>query len=68
MSDSPDDEEATVCPDDQSIDVGMDDLTLGTGSGGKTAVPTVSPVDAQLPDEDDLSNRIPVQTKSSYVC
>ena len=25
MSDSPDDEEATVCPDDQSIDVGMDD-------------------------------------------
>ena len=50
MSDSSDDEEATVCPDDQSIDVGMDDLTLGTGSGDKTAVPTASPVDAQLPD------------------
>ena len=48
MSDSSDDEEATVCPDDQSIDVGMDDLTLGNGGGGgKTAVPTVSPVDAQ---------------------
>ena len=44
MSDSSDDEEATVCPDDQSIDVGMDDLTLGNGGGGgKAAVPTVSP-------------------------
>ena len=29
MSDSSGDEEATVCPDDQSIGVGMDDLTLG---------------------------------------
>ena len=59
MSDSSGDEESTVCPDDQSIDVAIDDLTLDTGSGGKTAVPTVSPVDAQPPDEDDLSNRIP---------
>ena len=31
MSDSSGDEEATVCPDDQSIGVGMDDLTLGNG-------------------------------------
>ena len=59
MSDSSGDEEATVCPDDQSIDVGIDDLTLDNRSGGKTAVPVVSPVDAQPPDEDDLSNRIP---------
>ena len=56
MSDSSGDEEATVCPIDQSIDVGMDVLTLDNRSGGKTAVPTVSPVDAQPPDEDDLSN------------
>ena len=59
MSDSSGGEEATVCPDDQSIDVAIDDLTLDTGGGGKTAVPTVSPVDAQPPDKDDLSNRIP---------
>ena len=59
MSDSSGDEEATVCPDDQSIDVGMDVLTLDNRSGGKTAVPTVSPADAQPSDEDDLSNRIP---------
>ena len=37
----------------------MDDLTLGNGGGDKTAVPTVSPADAQQSDEDDLSNRIP---------
>ena len=59
MSDSSGDEEATVCPDDQSIDVGLDVLALDNRSGSKTAVPTVSPVDAQPPDEDDLSNRIP---------
>ena len=59
MSNSSGDEEATVCPDDQSVDVAIDDLTLDNRSGGKTAVPTVSPVDAQPPDEDDLSNRIP---------
>lgn len=52
MSDSlSGDEESTVCPDDQSIDVAIDDLTLDNRSGGKTAVPTVSPVDAQPPDE-----------------
>ena len=55
MSDSSGDEEATVCPDDQSIDVGMDVLTLDNRSGGMSAVPTVSPVDAQPPDEGDLS-------------
>ena len=43
MSDSSDDEEATVCHDYQSIDVGMDDLTLGTGSGDKTAVQLYHP-------------------------
>merc|ERR1711982_258708 len=53
------DEEATVCPDDQSIDVGLDVLALDNRSGSKPAVPTVSPVDAQPPDEDDLPNRIP---------
>ena len=47
MSDSSGDEEATVCPDDQSIDVGLDVLALDNRSGSKTAVPTVSPVDAQ---------------------
>ena len=59
MSDSSCDEEATACPDGQSIDVGIDDLTLDNRSGGKTAFPTVSPVDAQPPGKDDLSNRIP---------
>ena len=29
---------------------------LGNGCGGKTAVPTVSPANAQPSDEDDLGN------------
>ena len=52
MSDSSGDEEATVCPDDQSIDVGIDDLTLDNRSGGKTAVPVVSPVDGEKEAEE----------------
>ena len=31
-------------------------MMLGNGCGGKTAVPTVSPADAQPSDEDDLGN------------
>ena len=64
MSDSSGDEEATVCPDDQSIGVGMDDLTLGNGGGGKTAVPTVSPADAQQSDDDDLEETPQAQHKA----